>query len=76
MLVEGHQDQGVGGALELLDRLGIVAEQGGDPDLAAGGLKGGVGFLDQAGIGRQGGPRQVFQVEDVAGVAMAVGQGD
>ncbi len=76
VLVERHKHQGVAGRLERFERGGVVAVKGGDPHLAPRGVERNVGLVDQRRIGRQACGRKVFQVEDIAGIAAGVGQGD
>ena len=76
VLVIGHQDDGVGDAPKSRQGPGVVGKGRRDPDLAADRFERRARLGDEGGIARQGLPRQVFQVEDIAGVAMPAGEDD
>ncbi len=73
MLVVGHQDHGVAGGLQLVEHARVLTEQGGDPDLAAEGIKRLVGLADQLRIDLHGLGREILEVEDIARVAARLG---
>ncbi len=76
VLVISHQHQGVGRRLELVEHGRLLAEQGGHPDFPAQRVERLVGLGDQLRIGLHRLRREVLEIEDVAGVAARLGQGD